>query len=60
MVVETMTKAMALRLGYVRPKNGGEGKMWSRLLAEGNAEAVSIDEGYRAQWYYKIKEQSDG
>ena len=59
MDVQPMTRIEATRLGYIRPKNGGEGRAWSRRLTSGLAVAVVVDEGHRSQYFYKLIEASD-
>ena len=47
------TKELAQKLGFIRPRNGGEGKRLSTLYHAKIYEAVAVDEGSRAQWWYR-------
>ena len=47
------TKELAAKLGFIRPRSGGEGRKLSRLYHAGEWEAVAVDEGARTQWWYR-------
>jgi hypothetical protein len=47
------TKEQAERLGFVKPRTGGEGRKFSNLYLRGEYEAVSVAGPYGSQWWYR-------